>query len=776
VTRAFLLVLVCALAGAGCRARESSGAAAGGSALGNTTATPAQPLAATLPRAPGVFAPSLAAIEGGGKIGGGGEMLADIDTCATCHPDVAAQWQSGIHSFASFGNPIYRTNVELARTLLGNKNSQHCGGCHDAPLQVDGAMLDTIAADDLRAHTGVSCRVCHAVRSTTTDGNGSYVLAAGELPTPDVNDAASVEAHRKAVSVKPLGDELCVACHRGFLSPDVDVPVHLAGIDEPTFWRSSAYTGNGTGRVDKVEKKGCIDCHMAEVDAPGEEYSADKKVRGHYFPGGHSWMAAMRDDDAQIERIRAMLVGAASIDVAGAIVGRESGANGPTTLGGRWHLPADGAPVKAGEKVSLDVVVRNRLVGHRFPGGVNDMQDTWIEVEVRDAKGRMVASSGLAHEKVARDEEAHVLRSYPVDDHGDVMEEHQLPKFRAVVANHTVAARDSQTVRYAMDVPAGVVMPLEVRARLRHRSRGMIVQQAVCAESKTAAGRAFLLQARDQRDMRVNPCAAQPVTEVASTRVWMGEGWEAAMERGGGRGGGGSGGSGVRVKSFAPEAAWERMYEHGMGLIGVITERLDEPRQVLEHALTQIPETAEMARPRAMVLVQLGSVLGRQGRTDEAIAVLEKARGLLPAPQPPAIDAIAADALARVWRWEEAERYAEEVTKKAPQNTAAWVMLARARGSMHDDAGALAAAREGLVWSPRDPDLLRSQATALAGLAGGEDGLAKQALAAFDRFRAPDEAAALRIACANRSERCTREREMGHVHVMVQARTRKLEK
>src|SRR5207253_145331 len=146
---------------------------------------------------------------------------------------------------------------------------------------------------------------------------------------------------------------------------------------------------------------------------------------------------------------------------------------------------------------------------------------------------------------------------------------------------------------------------------------------------------------------------------------------------------------------------------------------------------------------------QLGSVLGRQGRTDEALAQLEGARKLLtaaaaaaaasaapgtpaatPAPTPPAIDAIAADALARVWRWDEAARYAEAVTKKAPRNAAAWVMLARARGSKHDDAGALEAARAGLVWSPRDPDLLRSQATALAGLMGGESGLAKEAPAA----------------------------------------------
>ncbi len=758
--RSFIAIaLACAAVAVSCRTRDRSGAAGGGSALGNDTVTPARPLVASLPSAPGRFAPSLAAIAGDGTIVG--DTLADIDTCATCHPAVARQWQSGIHSFASFGNPIYRTNVELARRVLGNENSQHCGGCHDAPLEVDGAMKAEIAADDLRAHTGVSCRVCHAVRTTTTDGNGSYVLSAGDLPTPNVDDPASVEVHRQAVTVKPLGDELCVACHRGFLSPDLDVPVHLAGIDEPTFWRSSAYTGNGTSRVDKVDKQGCIDCHMPEVEAPDEEYSQDRVVRGHYFAGGHSWMAAMRDDPEQLARIRKMLVGAASIDVAGVIVPRDAGGNGPSTLGGQWHLPADGAPVAPGHEVFLDVTVRNKLVGHRFPGGVADMQDTWIELEARDARGKLLAGSGLTHERDAKDQDAHVLRAYPVDDHGTIMEEHELPSFRAVVANHTIAARDAQTIRYALAIPTGAVMPLEVRARLRHRSRNLIVQQAVCKEARSPRGAAFLKQARDQRDMRVDPCAPQPITEIARTTTWMGAGWEAAAAKAG---------PAARAAGGAPAAAWERSYEQGMGLIGVITERLDEPRQVLEHALAQLPETAETTRARAMVLTQLGSVAGRQGRTDEALALLERARALLPAPQPPAIDAIAADALARVWRWEEAAAYAQAATEKAPRNAAAWVMLARARGSKHDDAGALEAARQGLAWSPRDPDLLRSQATALAGLGGGEHALARAALAAFDRFRAPDEAAALRIACARGSARCQRERELGHVHDMQPAR------
>ena len=702
---------------------------------------------ASLPRVPGQFAPSLLVM---GPVTGerqDGDLLADVDTCSTCHPAVTSQWQSSIHSFASFGNPIYRTNVELIRSHLGNEASQHCGGCHDTPLEIDGAMRATVVADDVRAHTGVSCRVCHAASDPRKDGNGSFTLSSMPLPTPNVDDPASVAVHRAAVSVTAMGDELCVTCHRGFLSPDLGVPVHLSGIDEPTAWRSSAWTGNGAGRVDKVEKQGCISCHMPEEAVGADEYAGDGKVRAHTFAGGHSWMASMRGDAPQLARIQAKLVGAASIDVAAAIVPRDAPGTGPVTMAGRWAIPADGAPVVAGARMAFDVVLRNLLVGHRFPGGVADMQDTWVEVEVVDARGRRLAASGLDHAKQRTDTDAHVLRSYPVDDRGVIQQEHELFGFRAVVSNQTLNTRDAAVIRYAFEVPRTVAQPLAVHARLRHRTRSLAVQHAVCTAAKTPAGKAFLKQARSLRDMRVDPCKAQPITEIASTIVWIGDGWEA------------------RAAGAVRPPAWSRSYEHGMALTRVVSERLDEARQVLEHALTQTPAGPDGDRARASIYVQLASTAGQQGRADDALGLLARARALLPAPGPPALEAYAADALARVWRWREAEPFAKVVTDKAPGNTAAWIMLARVRGSLADNHGALAAARTGLELQPRDPDLLRSQAAAIAALLPGSD-LAAQTLAAYDRFRAPDAAAALRMTCAAASPVCARERESGHTHVL----------
>jgi hypothetical protein len=76
---------------------------------------------ARLPRVPGEHAPSLVTIDR--KVAhdpadvSDGNMLSDVDSCATCHPDAAAQWSTSAHSFASFGNPLYRARRPFAEFL-----------------------------------------------------------------------------------------------------------------------------------------------------------------------------------------------------------------------------------------------------------------------------------------------------------------------------------------------------------------------------------------------------------------------------------------------------------------------------------------------------------------------------------------------------------------------------------------------------------------------------------------------------------------------------------
>ncbi|MEO7097219.1 MAG: multiheme c-type cytochrome, partial [Polyangiales bacterium] len=481
-------------------------AACGGKEAAAPAREPVPPLPeARIPRAPGKHAPSLVAFAATTAHGEqtAGEQLSDVDSCATCHPDAAAQWSSSAHSFASFGNPLYRVNVERLRAEMGKSQSQHCGGCHDLPLLADGMMTSNapIPAEDLRAHSGVSCRLCHGVKSATSDGNASYVWDPTTIDAPQLGNATSIAKHKKQVTTK-LDAGLCASCHRGFLSPDMDLPVHLVGVDEPGQWRSSAFTGNGLARMDKVEQQNCIQCHMERTPASVNELGAKQgTIASHRFVGGHTWMASMRGDSEQLELTQAKLAGAASIDVAGARV-IAAGAPGP------WHLPADGAPVVAGTQLELDVVIRNLLVGHRFPGGILDAQDTWVEVEVADRRGRRLASSGLTHATDATDQDTHVLRTLVVDVDGRVLDEHEISKFRGQVATLTIGPREAQAVRYAFSVPATLSpsqLPLSVTARLRHRSRTLQMQHIVCKEARTKVGKAFIKGAQGARDIALDP-------------------------------------------------------------------------------------------------------------------------------------------------------------------------------------------------------------------------------------------------------------------------------
>src|SRR5262249_27679576 len=188
-------------------------AACGGGEVTGTQVPPRAVVAtaARPPRAPGGHGPSLVVIDR--KVardpadGSDGNMLSDVDSCATCHPDAAAQWSTSPHSFASFGNPIYRANVEQQRTLLGKPASQHCGGCHDMPLMIDGLMTgaEDIPAADLRAHSGVTCRLCHGIQSTTKDGNGSYVSSRAPIDAPSLGDPASIARHKAHTPVARPG-------------------------------------------------------------------------------------------------------------------------------------------------------------------------------------------------------------------------------------------------------------------------------------------------------------------------------------------------------------------------------------------------------------------------------------------------------------------------------------------------------------------------------------------------------------------------------------------
>jgi tetratricopeptide (TPR) repeat protein len=469
---------------------------------------------------------------------------------------------------------------------------------------------------------------------------------------------------------------------------------------------------------------------MPREDAPlGDAAAKDGKIRSHRFLGAHTFLAALRGDQDQLRRARAVLEGAASLDVA-AVVHPD----------GRRSLPAEGAPLAPGEQVTLSVVVRNTGVGHRFPGGVLDAQDTWIELIVTDAQGHQVAEAGVKHERDANDPTAHRFFVLQAGENGKPLLQRETHLFRAPVFNHTIAPRDAVAVEYAFAAPSRPeAFPLRVAARLRHRSRSLDVQEAACADARAPRGKSFLEASRKITGTPLLPCVTQPLTDIARTELWIGPGSEG--------------------KPAPTTPTWRRLHDHGLALLHAVQERLDEARPSLQRALELAPGPGE----RAQVLAALATVAARQGRVGETEEWLRQAEAL--APGAPALSRIRGEALAQIWRWQDAVAPLQEASKKTPMDDGLIAQLALALGSAGRDAEALEVARRGLFLQPRDADLLRVQALSLSAL-HADPALVREAREAYLTCRTPDEAPRVRAACSRDVPGCALERNPVHTHAM----------
>lgn len=696
----------------------------------------------------GPLAPSLVRIAGGTIPQAAGETLADVEDCAQCHADVASQWRKSAHAFASFNNPIYRVVIDRLRKDRGTKTSQFCAGCHDVSLLVDGAMLGDIRPLDLRAHAGITCRTCHGIAEARSDGNASYDLDVSQIPMPKDGDGDSVLRHRARVGRATLRRaEMCASCHKAFLDGSTGNAHHLVGQDDASPWARSAFAGSDGARIDEaLPRKDCAGCHMPRVAATqGDMGAKNGTVASHQVLGGHTWLAAMQADPELVERTKAFLADRVSVDVAG--VRHESGKHD--------IIAAAGVVVVPRERVVVDVALRNIDVGHRFPGGVMDAQGTWIELVIDDRGGRRVAEAGTAHEASGADPSAHVLSSYVAKADGTRLDARETHEFQAGVFNNTLAPRDAIVVGYSFVAPEDASRyPLRVTARVRHRSRNMQLQRAACAETRTERGRSFRVAGLKKVARAVDACKAQPITDVASSEIWLDvEGASSARP--------------ARPEGELRERAFARRYAYGLGLSHALQERLDDARAPLAAALA----IASTPRERAIALGAVATLAAKQGRTDETFTVADQAdaaaREAGMATPTPAMQRARGQVLAATWRLAEAAPIFADVASRSPRDDRAWATAAMTFGGAGDVFAALEAGRRGLMVSPRDADLLRVQAISLSGLHAPPRTLAATEAAFLER-RTPDVAPAIRARCSASVPGCATERIPVHVHGMRQ--------
>jgi hypothetical protein len=249
--------------------------------------------------------------------------------------------------------------------------------------------------EDLLAHDGVSCTLCHQISSeklgTRDSFVGGYVIA-GRLPTPrpvfgpfEIDRGLKTIMRSSSDGFQPTQaahirqSELCATCHT-LITKALDKQGQVIGeLPEQVMyqeWLHSAYP---------KEQQTCQTCHMPVVPSampissvlgqPREGFSR------HVFVGGNFFMLRLLNryrSDLGVEALPLELDASAARTI--------------RNLQTQTATVAIDDPIAEAGRLSFDVNVQD-LTGHKFPTGY-PARRAWLHVLVRDRTGRTLFESG----------------------------------------------------------------------------------------------------------------------------------------------------------------------------------------------------------------------------------------------------------------------------------------------------------------------------------------------------------------------------------------------
>ncbi len=473
------------------------------------------------PKSP--FWPSSATTNTGGLIPS--DFFMDSKLCGECHKDIYEQFNSSMHHFSSFYNPVYSKAILHMQELSGTQGSKWCAGCHDHAVFFNGRFDKPIKdqLDTPEAQNGLGCVSCHSiVHVQGTMGQAGVTmmypplhrLAESQNPVMktvgEYLNFMNPEPHRMTF-IKPFmrqdSPEFCGGCHKVHLDQPVNHYRWLRGFNEYDAWQASGVSGQGARSFYYPPKpQNCRDCHMPLV-ASKDPGNRDGMIHNHRFAAANTAIPYVNGDTKQLEAEELFLKsGFVTVDIFAAtpieesknqvLMKRSSSDNAPqanSTMGAGEEsdsaaqvmirnidkvaapLDAKGIALQPGTTVRVDAIVRTRKVGHTFPAGTVDAYDCWLEFQAKDANGKIFAWNGTVDDSGGGpgsgpvDKNAHMYKSYQLDGAGNPINKRNAWQTRSVFYVHLIGPGADDTVHYRMTIPKDAVGPITLEAKLNYR-------------------------------------------------------------------------------------------------------------------------------------------------------------------------------------------------------------------------------------------------------------------------------------------------------------------
>jgi len=618
--------------------------------------------------------------------------LNDVDYCIQCHTGIAERWEQSAHRFSSLNDPFYAANLADAQTRRSPDELAFCAGCHDPVLLLTGRAREHLQPDQPDAEAGITCLVCHNVVETTRFGNASYVLQAPDhYPFYGSDDPDEQEQNRALIRSKPdkhrasfmpphlRSTELCMSCHKAHLDPELNRHRWIGGQNDFDPWHDSVAGGKSarTFGPPRQPQQRCQECHMPRIaaDDPGAKNGT---IADHAFPGANTALPAVLGMDEWAERNAEFLEGVLVADVAAV-----------RTDQGEALAPAGELTVPRRSTVTAEIVVTNLDSGHRFPGGVADLREAWLEVVLVDEEGTTLAASGLVGDDGHLDASAFRWNTVLLDAEGNHLRRHEVEQTHVVLTSRRIFLGTSDVVPVAFEMPT---RPARLVARVMHRKfpRDFVTfalgADAPAMPVHVLATAELALTPGDWDPDPPGPDAGPRLRRLGIAHLLHGDTVSARD---------------------AAEAAAVRLPDSPLPQHDLARIALRDGNLAAAEAAVRAADALAPGHPTGGWL--LGRIRAGQGRHEDAIGAFGVAIEAFPEDR--VVLALRAESLFELERDEEAAADLERVLAIDPEHLAAHALLARIRASQGD---VEAAAAHEAAWNRYRPSSQDREATEAA--------------------------------------------------------------
>lgn len=476
------------------------------------------------------FAPSNATSVTG-KFIPGSKFIAS-SRCAECHTDAHAQWLQSAHR-NSFREPFYQKNVKDLISQRGIEFTRHCESCHNPAALFSGALTKNAHVKRPFDDDGVSCIACHSMQAATGRGIGGYVMGEPALLVHEDGTRLlegvtnqqildDVPSHRRAV-MRPLlkGPEFCASCHKSQVPRELNDYKFLRAFSVGDELQMSSFSKESPHPFYTRDKETCNTCHMKKEPAPLFDVAAKEgQLKSHRWAAANTAIPFFYKFQEQLDAVTKFLeADALGVDIF-ALRRKAAGKSEEEFIA---PLNRSSFKIGAGDRVTADVVITNKNIGHSFPPELRDFYEAYIEFTVADASGKVLYQSGFIKPNGYLDESAHNYKTYLVKADGSYNDKHHIWRTKIISQNNQIHSGRSDVTRYQFRVPADVQGAMKLTARLRYRRFTRVFSDYVLGHSinypiVTMATSEYLMNIGENKPQPVPPPTAKAV--VPDWRRW----------------------------------------------------------------------------------------------------------------------------------------------------------------------------------------------------------------------------------------------------------------